>query len=270
MAMVKRMLPTRRLFLRLIVAVLALGAVCYGSLWAYAKYEAHRAESMLAELSRVHIGDTEESILALTGRYGGFKWTPEPLSPREQWIDKEEYDYEVKRQCDYKYDVGVSPFGTTVARVSRFAQALRDARELVPTHLRPWLGLRDWGITGELSIRGGGVQSVSAMTIFEGRTGWLGHQWELAEEMPRYGMPARAYAIGAAHLSMAPSGGEMISNFFTPRASNEEIDIAHKFDAECLTSFNGCNGLCETAPRPLVYLKKHPDADWNIIPPQCN
>jgi hypothetical protein len=72
---------------------------------------------MLAELSRVRIGDTEGSVLALTGRYGGFKWTPEPLSPREQWVDKEDYDYEVTRQCDYKYELGVSPFGTPVGRV---------------------------------------------------------------------------------------------------------------------------------------------------------
>jgi hypothetical protein len=42
---------------------------------------------MLADLSRVQIGDTEGSALALTGRYGGFKWTPEPLSAREKWID---------------------------------------------------------------------------------------------------------------------------------------------------------------------------------------
>jgi len=61
---------------------------------------------MLAELSRVQVGDIEASVLALTGRYGGFKWTPEPLPPREQWIDKEEYDYEVTRQTDYKYEQG--------------------------------------------------------------------------------------------------------------------------------------------------------------------
>lgn len=261
---------TRRLFLRLIVAVLALGAVCYGSLWAYVEYEAHRAESMLAELSRVQIGDTEGSVLALTGRYGGFKWTPEPLSPREQWIDKEEYDYEVKRQSDSKYELGISPFGTTVARVGRLALALGDAREFVPRRMRPLLGLRDWGIVAELSIRKGRVQSVSAMTLFKGRSEWLGHKWELAEEMPRYGMPARAYAIGAAHLTMAEGGGEMITNFFTPRASDKEVDAAHKFNSRCLTSVQGCHGLCDAAPSPLAYLKEHPDAAWNIIPPQCN
>lgn len=268
--MLRQMSRKRHLFARLIVAVLVLGAVCYGSLWAYVEYEAHRAESMLAELSRVRIGDTEGSVLALTGRYSGFKWNPEPLPPREQWIDKEEYDYEVSRQSDYKYELGISPFGTTVGRVGRLAQALRHAREVVPTDLRPLLGLRDWGIVADLSVRTGRVQSVSAMTLFEGRSEWLGHKWELAEGMPRYGMPARAYAVGAAHLTMADGGGEMIENFFTPRAADDEVDAAHEFNAECMTSVSGCNGLCDAAPRPLAYLKQHPDAAWNIIPPQCN
>jgi hypothetical protein len=261
---------TSRLFLRLTVAALALGAICYGSIWGYVKYEAHRAASMLSEISSVQIGDTEESVLALTGRYGGWKWTPEPLSPREQWIDKEEYDYEAGRQCDYRYELGVSPFGTTVGRVGRVAQALRAAREIVPARLRPLLGLRDWGVVAELSIRNGRVESVSAMTLFEGLSEWLGHEWALADGMPRFGMPARAYAIGAAHLTMANGGGEMISNFITPRASREEIDAAHRFDSRCLTSVEGCHGLCDAAPRPLAYLKQHPEAAWNIIPPQCN
>jgi hypothetical protein len=225
---------------------------------------------MLSEVSSVQIGDTEGSVLALTGRYGGWKWTPEPLSPREQWIDKEEYDYEAGRQSDYRYELGVSPFGTTVGRVGRVAQALRAAREIVPARLRPLLGLRDWGAVAELSIRNGRVHSVSAMTLFEGHSEWLGHEWALAEGMPRFGMPARAYAIGAAHLTMANGGGEMISNFITPRASREEIDAAHRFDSRCLTSLEGCHGLCDAAPRPLAYLKQHPDAAWNIIPPQCN
>ena len=261
---------TRHFFLRLVVAVLALGAVCYGSLWAYVEYEAHREQSMLAELSRVQIGDKEASVLALTGRYGGFKWTPDPLSPRQQWIDKEEYDYEVTRQSDYKYELGVSPFGTTVARVGRLAQALGAAREVVPLRLQPLFGLRDWGSVAELSIRSGRVHSVSAMTLFEGRSEWLGHKWELAEGMPRFGMPSRAYAIGAAHLTMANGGGEMITNFYTPEASDEEVEAAHRFDSKCLTSVEGCRGLCDAAPRPLAYLKQHPDAAWNIIPPKCN
>lgn len=261
---------TRHLFWTLIVGVLTLGAVSYGALWVYAECEVYRAKTMLAELSRVRVGDTEASILGLTTRYGGFKWTPEPLSAREQWVDKEEYDYQATRQSDYKYELGLSPFGTTVAHSARLAHALRAGREVIPERLRPLLGLRDWGITAELSIRGGRVYAVSAMTLFEGRCEWIGYKWELADGMPRFDMPAREYAIGAAHLTMAPSGGEIITNFYTPRASDEEVFTAHTFNSKCLTSVRGCDGLCDAAPRPLAYLRQHPDAVWNIVPPQCN
>ena len=60
--------------------------------------------------------------------------------------DKEEYDYEVTRQTDYKYELGGSPFGTTVARVSRLARALGAAREVPPMRLSRSLGC----VTGAL------------------------------------------------------------------------------------------------------------------------
>jgi hypothetical protein len=259
----------RTLALRFVVIALVIVAAFWGLLQTYAQYKAHRAKSLLAEASRVQVGDTEESVLALSSRYDGFKWTPEPLPPREQWIDKDEYDYQLNLQCDYKYELGISPFGISVASpASRWTQILRAARERVPEHLRPLLGLRDWGTTVELSIRRGRVQSVSAMTLVEGRSQWVGHSWELAERMPRSHMPARAYSIGAAHLTMADGGGEMVQNFFTPTASKQEMKAARKFDARCLTSLRGC-GLCDVSPRALEYLKNHPDAAWNIIPPKC-
>jgi len=259
----------RCLLLRLMLALLAIGVVCYGLLWAYVGYEAHRAKSLVGEVSRVRVGDTEASVIALTNRYGGFKWTPEPLPPREQWVEKDEYDYQTEQQSDYKYELGISPFGTSVAvPTGRWTQTLRSARERVPVHLRPLLGLRDWGTTVDLSIRRGHVQSVSTMTLVQGCSQWLGYSWKLAERMPRSHMPSRAYAIGAAHLTMADGGGEMIQNFFTPGASQEEVEAARKFNAGCLTSLRGC-GFCDVAPGALEYLNQHPDAAWNIIPPKC-
>ena len=118
----------RHLWLRLIVAVLALAAVVYGSLWAYVEYEVHRAKSMLAEASRIRVGDTEASVLPLVRRYGGFKWTPEQLSPREQWVDKDEFDYQKHLLSDYKYELGISPFATTALKVGRLTQAMTAAR----------------------------------------------------------------------------------------------------------------------------------------------
>jgi hypothetical protein len=248
---------------------LVIVAAFWGLLWTYAQYNSHRAKSLLADASRVHIGDTEASILALTGRYTGFKWTPEPLPPREQWIDKDEYDYQVKEQCDYRYELGVSPFGISVASpASQWTRTLRTARGRVPEQLRPLLGLRDWGTTVSIAMRKGRVQSVSAMTLVEGRSRWLGHSWELAERMPRSNMPARAYAIGAAHLTMADGGGQMVENYFTPTASKQEMEAARKFNDRCLTSLSGC-GLCDVSQRALKYLEDHPDAAWNIIPPKC-
>jgi hypothetical protein len=255
--------------LRLVLAALLICAALSGSLWAYIGYEAHRARLMLAEISQIHIGDTEASVLPLVQRYGGFKWTPEPLLPREQWIDKDEYDYQKNRVSDYKYELGLSPFGTISGWASRWTQALRPVSEAVPSRLRPALGMRYWGAGAELSIRGGHVQSVSAMTIFAGRSEMLGHSWELAEGMPHFGMPARAYAIGAANLTLSQGFGTMIKNYLTPKASEEEAEAARKFNTKCLTSIKGCKGLCDVAPRALEYLNHHPEADWNIIPPKC-
>jgi hypothetical protein len=255
--------------LRLVIVSLLIIAAVWGSLWAYVEYEAHRARSMLAEASRVRVDDREDSILSLARRYGGFKWTPEPLSPREDWIDKDEYDFQQNRLSDYKYELEVSPFGTTGRRTSRLTQALRAIRAAVPPHLRPILGMRDWGTVAELSIRGGRVQAVSAMTLFAGRSGWLGQSWEVAQGMPHHDMRPRAYAIGAAFLPMEDGGGTMIENFFTPKASEEQVAAARQFTTGCLTSIKGCNGLCDVAPRALEHLKQHPDALWNIVPPKC-
>lgn len=258
-----------RLWSRLIIAVLAFAASVYGSLWAYVECDARLAKSMLATASRIRVGDTEASVLPLVERFGGYKWTPDPLSPREDWIDKDEYDYQKTRLDDYRYELGVSPFATTALKVTPFTQVMTAARKAVPAHLRSALGMRDWGTEGELAIRSKRVQSVSAMILVEGHSEWLGHKWQIAEGMPRHDVRPRAYLIGEGNLTMEGGGGTMIENFFTPRASQEEIEAAREFNAACLTSIKGCKSLCDLAPRALEYLKQHPDTAWNIIPPEC-
>jgi hypothetical protein len=256
--------------LRVVIVALLIVAASCGSLWTYVEYEAHRARLMLADASNVRVGDSEAAVLPLVQRYSGFKWTTAPLGPKEDWIDKDEYDYEVNRQSDYRYELGVGPLWATVVRGGPSIRVVGSAREVVPEHLQPLLALRDWGTVVELSIRDGRVQSVSARTLFEGRSEWLGHSWALADGMPRHEMPSRAYAIGAAHLTMANGGGEMIENYITPKASEVEVSLARQFNTGCLTSINGCDGLCNVAPRALEYLNEHPDVVWNIIPPKCH
>lgn len=255
--------------LRFVIVSLLAVVAAWSSTWAYAGYEDHRARLMLAEVSRVHVGDAEASVLPLVQRYGGSKWTPEPLSPREDWLDKDEYDYQKSRASDYKYELGLSPFGTTNRQTSRLTEAMRAIRDAIPKRLRPVLGMRYWSTGAELSIRGGRVQSVEGVSFFAARSGWLGHKWELAEGMPHFGMPPRAYAIGVAHLTMDEGGGTMIENFFTPEASEDEVRVARQFNTACLTSIKGCDGLCDVASVALEHLEKHPDAAWNIIPPKC-
>jgi hypothetical protein len=256
--------------LRLVIVALLLVVAAYGSMWAYVGYEAHRARIMLTEVSQVHLGDPEISILPLVQRYVGFKWTPEPLPPREDWLDKDEYDYQKIRVSDYKYEIEISPFETVVHRTNRLTQALRAVRATVPAHLRPVLGMRDWSTVAVLSVRGSRVQSVSAMTLVESRRSrWVGHSWELADGMPQHDMHQRLYAVGAEFLTM-PGGGEMmIENYFTPKSPEEEARTARQFNTGCLTSMKGCDGLCDVAPRAIEYVKQHPDAAWNIIPPKC-
>jgi hypothetical protein len=256
--------------LRIVILALLIIVAAWGSMWAYVGYEAHRARLMLAEVSLVRIGDSEASVLPLVRRYGGFQWTPGPLALRDNWIDKYEYDYQQNRVSDYNYALEVSPFGTaSLHTIRRSAQAMREVRAAVPARLRPILGMRDWGAEADLAVRCGRVQSVSAMTLAAGRSGWVGHRWKIAEGMPRYEMRQRAYAVGAAVLEMPDGGGMMIENYVTPEASEEEVAAARQFNARCSTSIKGCDGLCDVAPRALKYLEQHPDAAWNIIPPKC-
>ena len=268
-------LPRRhRLALRLVIAAIVLATVLYGSMRAYVEYNAHRASSMLAEASRVQIGDTEPSVVQLVRRYGGYKWTPPALDPKEDWIDKGEYEYQRNLQSDYAYILKASPFGfVTVAdaltgRETRVDDALHVARTSVPAHLRAILGMRNWAAVVEFSIRSGRVQRVSANVLVEGPR-WIGQEWELAQDMPRHDMQLRTYAIGSAILEMENGGGTAIENFLTPGASPEELQAARSFNAACLTSIAGCNGLCDFAPRTVEYLKHHPDRADGIVPPQC-
>ena len=200
---------------------------------------------------------------------------PPPLGPKEDWIDKDEYEYQRNLRSEYAYILKTTPFGfLTVAdaitgRKTQVDDALHVVRTAIPAHLRAVLGMRNWAAVVGFSIRSGRVQSVSAAVLVEGRPKWIGQEWELAQGMPRHDMQPRTYAIGSAILEMENGGGMAIENFLTPRASPEELQAARSFNAACLTSIAGCNGLCDFAPRTVEYLKHHPDRADGIVPPKC-
>jgi len=259
----------RTLGLRLVVVLFLIVVGVCGSMWAYVGYEAHRTRSMLAQVSVVRLGDTEASVLPLVQRYGGYKWKQKPLLPKENWLDKEEYEYQQKRQSDYQYELQISPFATIFRRTGRFTEALRAVRAAFPARLQPVLGMRDWGTVAELSVRNNRVQCVSIMTLVMGRSGWVGHRWELAEGMPEHDVPQKTFAISSAFLTLTGASDMMMENYFTPESSEEEAKAARQFDTRCLTSITGCKGLCGLAPIAIEYLRQHPAAAWGIIPPNC-
>jgi hypothetical protein len=107
------------------------------------------------------------------------------------------------------------------------------------------------------------------MVLVEGRSRWLGHEWEFASAMPEHGIQANVFVVQSGILAMENHGGAIIQDIFTPKASEEEVQTSRKFNTACLTGIRGCDRFCDFTPRTLEYLKQHPDAAGNIIPPKC-
>lgn len=258
---------------RLVVAVLATIVVALVSVRVYVEYEIHRATTILAEASRVQIGDPEVAILPLVKQYNGFKWAPDSLGARKDWTDKDDYDYQKELASDYRYDLEVSPFGLIpsdlIGGQHGITQTVRAAINHTPVHLRAALGMRDWGTDVSLTIKGSQVQSVSALVLVEGRPRWLGLEWKLVNAMPERRMREKAFIVESGSLEMANNGGSLTQIIFTPRASDEEVEVSRKFNAACITSLGGCDGFCDFVPRTLNYLEQHPDAAGSFIPPKC-
>jgi len=198
---------------------------------------------------------------------------PDPLGRKQDWNDKDEYEYQSDIVIDYTYDAVISPYRLFLRDIrsagSPTTVAVRAVINNTPVQLRSAIGMRDWGAGIDIAIRRGRVQSISGMVVVEGRSKWLGHRWEFGIAMPRHELQTRDFVVNSAFLDMATNNGAMTENYFTPRASDEEKEISRNFNWACLTSLRGCDGCCAFAPRTLDYLKRHPEAAGNIIPPAC-
>jgi hypothetical protein len=267
--------------IRLAIAVVAAAAMLCALIQVHARYEAHRAKSILAKAWKVRIGDTEASVLPWVKQYRGYKWISGPqrredLGRKEDCVDPEWCEHEIEYQLpllpDYEYAVEVNPWGFYTLpnpQRSRLQDVLRAVINGVPAPLRSRVGMRDWLATVDIAIRGGRVSRVSAAVFVEGRSQWIGHEWTLAGEMPRYDMRLRSYTIDGAHLSFRNNGGGAVRHYLTPRAPEDVVQAARSVNTACLTSFLGCRGMCDLSGRTVQYLKTHPDETWNIRPPEC-
>jgi hypothetical protein len=267
---------TRRVIIAVAIVVTALCAIA----WSYSAYKARRAKSLLAEAPRVQIGDSEASVLALVQRHGGVKWHPSgstrtTLGPRENWLDKSEYERALRTYPDYDYSILVNPWGfPTIAPESdlraRFKAVLRSAMEVVPASVRAPFGLRDWVSSVDIYIRDGRVSKVTGEVLVEGRSRWLNHEWSLVNEMPRESTQSRAYMIEPVNIGMRTGRSRGLENILTPQASQQETEAAHLWNTACLTSFRSCIDRCELSPAAFQYMTNHPEVARDIWEPTCD
>lgn len=236
---------------RIAAAVVLALVVVYVAARGYLVYEVYRAKVLFAELAAVRIGDTEASIGPLISRYGGHKWVREN-SPADVYV----------------YDIGVNPwhFLTIEGPSQRFDEAVwSKARDFHP-RFRRVIGLRRWLATGDLSIRGGRVEAVSASVIHEGWSEWLMGKWSLVSHTAE-GETQPPIKISGGFLTFADGGGGSTEVSFTPSANSEQIQAARDLNLACLTGTRGCRGSCELMPKAVAYLKRHPNAA--DIAPDC-
>ncbi len=247
--------------------------------WTYTAYKVSRAKSLLAEASRVRIGDSEASVLTLIQRYEGVKWEPSgrtrtTMSPRENWLDKSEYEHALRSYPDYAYSIQLNPWGfPTIApgdSMRRLNAALWSAMDAAPASIRASFGLRKWDSEVEIDIRDGRVSKVLGMVLVEGRSRWLNHEWSLVSEMPREPMQSRAYMTEPMDILMMTDRSRGLKNTLTPQASEQEAEAAHVWNTACLTSLRSCTDRCELSAAAFRYMTTHPDVSRAIWEPTCD
>jgi hypothetical protein len=221
-------------------------------------------------------GDSESSVLALVRRYNGIKWAPPEstratMSPREDWLDKSEYDRALRTYPDYVYSISVNPWAfPTITPESGsghlFDGLLRFVMNVVPANVRAPFGLRDWVSGVDISIRDGRVSKVSGDVLVEGRTRWLNHGWSLVSEMPREPMQSLGYTTEPINILMRTGRSRGLGNILTPQASEQEAETAHSWNTACLTSLRSCTDRCELSPAAFRYMTNHPEVSHGWKP----
>jgi hypothetical protein len=223
----------------------------------------------------------QRSICAPAGPavWGG-KWEPPgstrtTMSPRENWVDKSEYERALRTYPDYAYSIPVNPWGfPTIAPESdskrKLNAVLRSAMDVVPASVRAPFGLRDWVSEVDINIRDGRVSKVLGIVLVEGRSRWLNHEWSLVSEMPYEPMQSRAYMTEPVNILMRTGRSRGLGNILLPQASEQETQAAHLWNTACLTSLRSCTDRCELSPAAFQYMANHPDVSRGIWEPTCD
>lgn len=254
----------RHIFSRrcLIFAAIVVSAVfgAFLTMRLYLLHEARRADEMLAALSGVKLGDTEENVSQILGNFGGYRWTPRD-----------------EPQGDLRYVVEVNPWywPNMAGHQRQFEKLARRIVGLMNTcpRFRRSVGLRFWTADGEIHLNRGRVAGVHVSVIVEGQDEWLGGMWNLDNEIPLFEREhfsgikqswpeISRYVVSWTHLHVGDGTGEGVKTWITPQASQSEMYAARHMNLSCLTSWRGCKALCNLMPEASRYHKEHPLAGW--------
>jgi hypothetical protein len=226
---------------------LTLLVLLYGAARTSCVRDAGRATVLIRELSGVRLGQSEESVLPLIRRFGGFR---SPYAP-------DSYSVEIDPLRFYR------PF-------TKWTKLSCAIDWLISFHgnTRRTLGLRVWGVNGMLRISGGTVSSVSVVVSVEGENEWLMAEWLYSSEIPIEEVKlwnqgqSTSYLAHWTHLHLGLETGEGLISNITPNATQEELQAARSINLDCLTSFRGCHSLCELLPRAALYFRENQSKVW--------
>lgn len=237
----------------MLAVALGLMLTLYGSARFYLLYEVHMAQGLLRDLGAVQIGSDEASLLPILREYQGYR--------RVSVIKDYEQDHE------YLFEIGPGPESSN--HTSKFGKVARAALGNLNHRFRRAIGLRSWNVVGRIGLQGTRVVVVSGTVVVEGKSEWLGGQWQLAETIPKYAVDrfiaeqgvswpdVNHYLVGWMFLrfSKADGAGDSALSWITPSATREEIQAASKFSLQCLTSRSGCRTVCDLFPAALEYAR---------------
>jgi len=227
--------------------VLTLLVALYGCARIWFIREAGRAAVLLQELSAVQIGQSEESLLPLIRRYGGFHPNYLPDS----------------------YSLGIDPLHSTrpFTRWVKVDEAIEWLTS-IRADTRRILGLRVWSVGGMLRITRGTVSSVSGGIMVEGENEWLTAEWFYSAEIPAEELQVwnqgerTNFLAHWTHLHLGLETGEGLSSNITSTATPEELQAARSINIDCLTSLRGCHSLCELLPGAAQYFRERQIKVW--------
>ena len=200
------------------------------------------------------------SFLPLAREFEGFQ------RPAIAPVNGEEYEYVIQ--------IGPGPLAIKdhMTWLDKIASTILEAMN---RPFRRAIGLRLWTAFARIGVNSAQVTSIYGGVIVEGKTEWLGGQWQLARSTPqqeaqllaRQGIPwqdTQHYFMKLDPLtsgfSRAQGTGISVYSWFTPSATSNEKQSASRFYMGCLTSRQGCRTVCDLVPGASEYVRIRPNA----------